>query len=160
MSKKNTKQRSNNGAATTAPDSKFVDPSMAKAAAAQAIAVDGTIIPPKPDRPKPTRPVTPPEALADETAANRLAILESPSYLLAENDIDFLKRKENRPLRMQLELLKAETLLREHQIDATVVVCGGTQIMPHEQAEAVLREARLNAERSPGDPKIQRALRR
>ena len=41
MSKKNTKQRSNNGAATTAPDSKFVDPSMAKAAAAQAIAVDG-----------------------------------------------------------------------------------------------------------------------
>jgi uncharacterized protein (TIGR00730 family) len=160
MSKKNTKQRSNNGAATTTPDSKFVDPSMAKAAAAQAIAVDGTIIPPKPDRPKPTRPVTPPEALADEAAANRLAILESPSYLLAENDIDFLKRKENRPLRMQLELLKTETLLREHQIDATVVVFGGTQVMPPEHAESVLREARLNAENAPDDAKVQRALRR
>src|SRR2546423_10635674 len=92
---------------------------------------------------------TPP--MSDEVAANRLAILESPSYQLAELDIDFLKRKENRPLRMQLELLKAETLLREHQIDATVVVFGGTQIMPRSQADAVLCEARVNAEESPGD---------
>src|SRR5204862_3097319 len=107
-----------------------------------------------------TRPVTPPEALADEAAANRLAILESPSYLLAENDIDFLKRKENRPLRMQLELLKTETLLREHQIDATVVVFGGTQVMPPEQAEAVLREATFNAEKAPNDPNVARPLQR
>src|SRR5262245_28198598 len=62
---------------------------------------------------KPTRAVTPPEALNRTVAKNRLAILQSPSYQLAELDIDFLKRKENRPLRMQLELLKTETLLRE-----------------------------------------------
>ena len=68
-------------------------------------------------------------------AANREAILSSPSYKLAELDIDFLKRPENRPLRMQLELLKTETLLREHQVDSTVVVFGGTQIVPREQAE-------------------------
>ena len=61
---------------------------------------------------------------------------------------------------MQLELLKTETLLREHQIDATVVVFGGTQIMPREQAEAVLREAKLNAKKSPNDPKVARALQR
>ena len=85
---------------------------------------------------------------------------KSPSYQLAELDVDFLGRKENRPLRMQLELLKTETLLREHQIDATVVVFGGTQIMPREQAEAVLREAKLNAEKSPDDPKVARALQR
>jgi uncharacterized protein (TIGR00730 family) len=99
-------------------------------------------------------------ALPENVAANRLAILESPSYLLAEIDVDFLKRKENRPLRMQLELLKTETLLREHHIDATVVVFGGTQIMPRDQAEAVLREATLNAKKHPNDPKITRALRR
>jgi uncharacterized protein (TIGR00730 family) len=86
--------------------------------------------------------------------------LESPSYQLAEVDIDFLGRKENRPLRMQLELLKTETLLNEHQIDATVVVFGGTQIMPREQAEAVLREARRNFEQAPHDKKVARALRR
>ncbi|HEX3602129.1 MAG TPA: LOG family protein, partial [Lacipirellulaceae bacterium] len=98
--------------------------------------------------------------LTPQAAANRLAILESPSYQLAEVDIDFLSRKENRPLRMQLELLKTETLLREHQINATVVVFGGTQIMPREQAEAVLREAKLNADKSPNDPKVARSLER
>src|SRR6476469_5278367 len=96
----------------------------------------------------------------EKGAANRLAILESPSYRLAEVDVDFLQRKENRPLRMQLELLKTETLLREHHIDATVVVFGGTQIMPREQAEAVLREATLNAKKAPNDPKVARALQR
>lgn len=99
-------------------------------------------------------------SVGDEVAANRMAILKSPSYQLAELDIDFLGRKENRPLRMQLELLKTETLLREHQIDSTVVVFGGTQIMPREQAEAVLREAKLNAERAPRDHRVQRALQR
>jgi len=101
---------------------------------------------------------TPP--ISAEAAANRLAILESPSYKLAEVDVDFIARTENRPLRMQLELLKTETLLREHQIESTVVVFGGTQIMPRDQAEAVLREAQRNVEKSPDDPKVARALQR
>jgi uncharacterized protein (TIGR00730 family) len=105
-------------------------------------------------------PMTPRDALPADVAKNRQAILDSPSYKLAELDTDFLGRKENRPLRMQLELLKTETLLREHQIDATVVVFGGTQIVPRELAETVLREARLNAEKAPNDPKVARALRR
>ena len=98
--------------------------------------------------------------LSEAVAANREAILKSPSYRLAEHDVDFLRRKENRPLRMQLELLKTETLLREHGIDATVVIFGGTQIVPRELAEANLRELRLNAEQSPGDAKIARAVER
>jgi uncharacterized protein (TIGR00730 family) len=101
---------------------------------------------------------TPP--ISDDVAANRLAILKSPSYQLAEVDVDFLQRKENRPLRMQLELLKTETLLRDHHIDSTVVVFGGTQIMPREQADAVLREAQSNLKKAPDDPKVVRALKR
>jgi hypothetical protein len=101
---------------------------------------------------------TPP--ISDAAAANRLAILASSSYLLAENDTDFIKWKENRPLRMQLELLKTETLLREHHIDSTIVVFGGTQIMPRQQAEAVLSEAKRNAEKHGDDSKAQRMLRR
>jgi uncharacterized protein (TIGR00730 family) len=96
----------------------------------------------------------------DPVAANREAILRSPSYQLAEYDVGFLKRPENRPLRMQLELLKTETLLREHQIDSTVVVFGGTQIVPREQAEAILREARHNAAKAPRDPRFARAVQR
>jgi uncharacterized protein (TIGR00730 family) len=115
-----------------------------------------------PASPEPAKPLrrTVASDLPDAVAANRAAILESPSYRLAEYDVDFLRRKENRPLRMQLELLKTETLLREHQIDATVVVFGGTQILPREQAEAVLQEARLNAQKSPRDPAVLRAVER
>jgi uncharacterized protein (TIGR00730 family) len=160
MSKKRSKQQASNGAPTAGVEPTFVNPAVAKAAVAEATGASAAAVPPRPDQPKPTRPVTPPEALAAEAAANRLAILQSPSYRLAENDIEFLKRKENRPLRMQLELLKTETLLHEHQIDATIVVFGGTQIMAPEQAETVLREARLNAENAPADAKVQRALRR
>jgi uncharacterized protein (TIGR00730 family) len=102
----------------------------------------------------------PPESLPEAVAANREAILKSPSYRLAEYDVDFLKRKENRPLRMQLELLKTETLLREHGIDATVVVFGGTQLVPRHLAEAALREARQSSERAPEDAKLARTLQR
>src|SRR5262245_46508922 len=103
---------------------------------------------------------SPSEPMDPKVAANREAILKSPSYMLAEYDVGFLKRPENRPLRMQLELLKTETYLRQHQIDATVVVFGGTQIVPKERAESVLREARLNAKKSPNDARLARAVKR
>ncbi len=110
--------------------------------------------------PEPTAYTEPTLLLPENVAANRLAILESPSYTLAEFDVDFLKRKENRPLRMQLEMLKTETMLRDHNIEATVVVFGGTQIMPREQAEAVLRGATQHAESAPDDHKAARSLER
>lgn len=99
---------------------------------------------------------------ADRAAvqANREAILRSPSYKLAELDIDFLNRTENRPLRMQLELLKTETILRERGIDSTIVVFGGTQIVPRAQAEMVLAEARTNAAQNPKDAKLARTVQR
>jgi hypothetical protein len=100
------------------------------------------------------------EAQRAAVQANREAILKSPSYKLAEVDIDFINRTENRPLRMQLELLKTETMLRENGIDSTIVVFGGTQIVPREQAEAVLKEAKRNASKSPNDPKLQRTVQR
>src|SRR5215510_13533723 len=94
----------------------------------------------------------------DPVAANRKAIIDSPSYKLAEYDIDFLKRPENRPLRMQLELLKTETLLRENKVDSTIVVFGGTQIVPHDRAEAALKASRAAAKKSPGDPQLARTV--
>ncbi|MDP6717392.1 MAG: prepilin peptidase, partial [Pirellulaceae bacterium] len=44
---------------------------------------------------------------------NLQAILNSPTYHLAELDTDFLQRDELRPVRMQLELLKPEMALEE-----------------------------------------------
>ncbi|NJR31460.1 urea ABC transporter permease, partial [bacterium] len=53
---------------------------------------------------------------------------------------------------MQLELLKPEIYLAEQSVHSTIVVFGGTQIVPRDRAEAALREARAAAKKSPDDP--------
>ena len=52
----------------------------------------------------------------------------SPAYTLAFQDIDFLRRDDMRPVRLQLELLKPETILNEAGIDSTVVLFGGARL--------------------------------
>jgi uncharacterized protein (TIGR00730 family) len=96
----------------------------------------------------------------DTAEANRQAILSSPSYRLAEYDFDFLKRDDIRHVRMTLELLKTETLLRDHNVKATVVVFGSARIVPHEVAEERLREAVEAAAKRPRDAKAKRAVER
>ena len=91
-------------------------------------------------------------------AANLKAILASPSYKLAEQDVDFLARPELRPVRLQLELLKPEMALREHNVRSTIVVFGGTQIVERREAQRRLREARSLLERSPDDPALKRLV--
>jgi uncharacterized protein (TIGR00730 family) len=53
---------------------------------------------------------------------------DSPSYRLAYTDLDFLCREDMRPVRFQLELLKAELVLAEKGIKSTVVMFGGARI--------------------------------
>jgi len=96
----------------------------------------------------------------DAAEINRQAILNSPSYRLAEYDFDFLRRDEIRPVRMHLELLKTETLLRDHKVASTVVVFGSARIVPQEEAEARLREVQQVAKESPKDRHAQRELAR
>lgn len=52
----------------------------------------------------------------------------TPSYRLAFADEDFLCRDELRPVRLQLELLKPELALDQHQVESTVVLFGGARI--------------------------------
>lgn len=52
----------------------------------------------------------------------------APSYRLAFADPDFLMRRELRPVRLQLELLKAELMLAERDIRSTVILFGGARI--------------------------------
>jgi uncharacterized protein (TIGR00730 family) len=98
--------------------------------------------------------------LTERVEANRRAILESPSYKLAEFDVDFIGRPEQRPVRMQLELLKAETILREHGIRSTVVVFGGTQIIPRDQAARRLADAQNALQKAPDKAAARRELQR
>jgi uncharacterized protein (TIGR00730 family) len=65
----------------------------------------------------------------------------SPSYRLAYADEDFLCREELRPVRLQLELLKAEMILAERRIKSTVVLFGGARIpAPGQEAWAARNE--------------------
>src|SRR4030065_1792525 len=85
-----------------------------------------------------------PSALEDARAAE-LCIpspqTHSPSYRLAYRDHDFLLRDELRPVRLQLELLKPELILKEYEIENTVVIFGSTRIPEPKRAHQQLSEA-------------------
>ena len=52
----------------------------------------------------------------------------APAYRLAFTDQDFLTRRELRPVRLQLELLKPEMIFEDRGIKSTVVLFGGARI--------------------------------
>ncbi|NVO26273.1 LOG family protein [Donghicola sp. C2-DW-16] len=59
----------------------------------------------------------------------------SPSYQLAFHDLDFLKKDELRPVRLQLELLKPEMILNEQNVKSTIVMFGGARIPSPERRD-------------------------
>jgi uncharacterized protein (TIGR00730 family) len=97
---------------------------------------------------------------ADAADANLQAIFDSPSYRLAEMDINFLARPELRPVRLQLELLKPEMAFIEHQVRSTIVLYGGTQVIERSAAEARVKAARAVLATSPHDKRVQREVAR
>ena len=87
-------------------------------------------------------------------------ILDSPSYELAERDIELLARRELRPVRVQLELLKPELAFQEHNIDSTIVVFGSTQIAERGALEERLAAAEAALASEPGNVRAARELSR
>jgi hypothetical protein len=75
-------------------------------------------------------------------AENMERILSSPSYSLAQEDAALLQRVEMRGVRMLLELGKPELALLADNIQSTVIVFGGTQIVERPAAERRLSGAR------------------
>jgi uncharacterized protein (TIGR00730 family) len=68
------------------------------------------------------------------------------SYRLAFTDEAFLLREDLRPVRMQLELLKPELILREERIVATIVMFGSARLLPRDVAEERLAVAEAGAD--------------
>jgi len=69
-----------------------------------------------------------------------------PAYRLAFRDTDFLLRDELRPVRFQLELLKAEMLLEEANVGSTLVMYGSARIPAPDLIDAALESAREMSE--------------
>jgi uncharacterized protein (TIGR00730 family) len=68
------------------------------------------------------------------------------SYRLAFTDERFLLREDLRPVRMQLELLKPELILREERIVATIVIFGSARLVPQPVAEERLAGAEASGD--------------
>jgi uncharacterized protein (TIGR00730 family) len=95
----------------------------------------------------------------DPDAPSRIqAILNSPSYRQADQDVGFLNLDETRGVRLQIDYLKPEMLLEQHDIRHTIVVFGSTRI--HEPAAAQRRVAALRAtlDADPNNVDLQRRL--
>ena len=86
------------------------------------------------------------------------AIMNHHSYRVAYLDEEYIRREELRPLRLELELLKAEMLMEESGIESTVVVFGGTQVAPKDVAQARLDKAEAAAKENPDDEAVKREL--
>ena len=107
----------------------------------------------RPEVPEPARatqrrddlPWRQPKSPADDpqAPAKLEQILASPSYIQADKDPDFLSRDDTRGVRLQVDYLKPELLLREHGVEKTIVVFGSTRIV--EAAHARRRVEQLQA---------------
>ncbi|MBZ5638684.1 MAG: TIGR00730 family Rossman fold protein [Acidobacteriia bacterium] len=78
-------------------------------------------------------------------------VFDSPSYRKAYEDVEFLNRDELRSVRLELELLKADLVQREHGIVSTIVVFGSARIPEPAEARRRLEAAEALARSRPGD---------
>ena len=84
------------------------------------------------------------------------AILASPSYRQADQDVEFLNRDDTRSIRLEVDYLKAELLLQEHHIKGTIVVLGSTRVCEPAQAQLRAQEARAASAQEPRNAELAR----
>ncbi len=96
----------------------------------------------------------------DDRERRTRALREAPSYRIAFEDTDFLMREDLRPVRLQLELLKPEMLLRQHHINSTIVVFGSARVPSPEDADAHIRRAEAAVAAAPDSASARAGLMR
>ena len=101
---------------------------------------------------------SPRELLPEQKQALLKKIRESHAYLKAYADMDFMGRKDLRSVRLQLELLKPELILREHKIRSTIVVFGSARILSGEEARRRLKQAQEELSETPRDVELKRRV--
>jgi len=97
--------------------------------------------------------------LDDPRAPERIkAIMENPHYLPADRDSEFLRKDEVRGVRLEVDYLKPELLMRQYGIEYTIVVFGSARIV--ETSEARRRvESLEEAQKQSSNPSLERELR-
>ncbi len=102
------------------------------------------------------RPKSPDE---DPQAPERVAaILDSPSYRRADDDVDFMATDGMRGVRLQIDYQKPELLLEEHRVRSTIVVFGSTRICEPRAARRKVEALTAELAADPGNGDIARRL--
>lgn len=86
-------------------------------------------------------------------------LIESPTYVQADEDRAFLRRPEMCGVRLQLDYWKAAEKLQQFGISDTVVVYGSTRIEAPARARSILAEARRSLKAHPVNGQCQHAVR-
>ncbi len=84
----------------------------------------------------------------------------SDTYKLAIEDPEFLKSDSCRGIRLHLEYLKPEEVLRNKRIVSTVVIFGSARLVSRQAAEAAIAAAKAHLAESPEAPEAQAELRK
>lgn len=97
---------------------------------------------------------------ADDPQANKRIddILQSSSYIIADEDQGFLQSDPALGIRLQLDYQKPELLLQSHGIKHTIVVFGSTRIVEKQKAMRDLNVAKKNVKEDPASEKKIKAL--
>jgi uncharacterized protein (TIGR00730 family) len=103
-----------------------------------------------------TRPKPPEED--PEAPARVQRIMAHPAYVRADRDAALLQRDELRHTRLELEYLKPELALEEHDIASTIVLFGGTRVVEPFAAERAVQEWQAHLAQHPEDSHAQRKL--
>ncbi len=86
-------------------------------------------------------------------------IFNSPSYKLAIEDVDFLLSDDTRGVRLQLDYLKPELIMKRHGIKRTIVVFGSARIKEPATALKELEKIKKMVEERPDSKQLLKALR-
>ncbi len=93
-----------------------------------------------------------------EAQARQQAIIDNPNYIPADHDSSFLRKDEVRGVRLEVDYLKPELLMREHGIEHTIVVFGSTRIIEDSEAERKVENLE-KAQKQSNNPSLEKELR-
>jgi len=85
-------------------------------------------------------------------------ILESPSYVRADRDLDWINAPEMRGTRLLLEYAKPQLTFVRQNVRSTIVLFGGTRIVEPAVARRRLEEARTEAAADPRSETLARKV--
>lgn len=95
----------------------------------------------------------------DRLDAERLDVIrQSKTYKTATEDLEFLRGPHARGIRLQLDYLKPETVMREHGVEHTIVVFGGTRITDGDHSEKRLEVLQRLLDQDPDNDKLKAQL--